>query len=103
MNRCGLNPRTKLSELAEQARAGAEKMITKNGKRYAALIDAGGLDYYHLLKRERIHLLLIEDARKGLEHIKAARVHDADKTIAKLQQRRKAESATAARSAKQRD
>ena len=38
---------------------------------------------------KRIHLLLIEDARKGLEDIKAGRVHDADKAVAKLQQRRK--------------
>ena len=65
--------RAKLSELAEQAKAGAEKIITKNGESYVALIDAGRLDYYHLLERERIHLLLIEDARKGLEDIKAGR------------------------------
>lgn len=94
--------RAKLSELAEQAKGGAEKIITKNGESYVALIDAARLDYYHLLERERIHLLLIEDARKGLEDIKAGRVHDADKAIAKLQRRRKAKSVTAARSAKQR-
>jgi antitoxin (DNA-binding transcriptional repressor) of toxin-antitoxin stability system len=95
--------RAKLSELAEQAKAGAEKIITKNGESYVALIDAGRLDYYHLLERERIHLLLIEDARKGLEDIRSGRVHDADKAISKLQQRRKARSATAAKSAKPRD
>ncbi len=94
--------RAKLSELAEQAKAGAEKIITKNGESYVALVDAGKLDYYHLLERERIHLLLIEDARKGLEDIRAGRVHDADKAIAKLQQRRKARPVTAARSAKPR-
>ena len=95
--------RAKLSELAEQAKAGAEKIITKNGESYVALIDAGRLDYYHLLERERVHLLLIEDARKGLEDIRAGRVHDADKAIAKLQKRRKATPVTAARSAKPRD
>lgn len=89
--------RAKLSDLAEQAKAGAEKLITKNGESYVALIDAARLDYYHLLERERIHLLLIEDARKGLEDIKAGRVHDADKAIAKLQRRSKAKSATSAR------
>ena len=92
--------RATLSELAEQAKAGAEKIITKNGESYVALIDAGRLDYYHRLERERIHLLLIEDARKGLEDIRAGRVHGADSAIAKLQQRRKARSTTAARSAK---
>jgi antitoxin (DNA-binding transcriptional repressor) of toxin-antitoxin stability system len=95
--------RAKLSELAEQAKGGAEKIITKNGESYVALIDARKLDYYHLLERERIHLLLIDDAGKGLEDIKAGRVHDGDKAIAKLQQHRKAKSATAARSAKQRN
>jgi prevent-host-death family protein len=81
--------RAKLSELADQAKAGAEKIITKNGESYVALIDASKLDYYHLLERERIHLLLIEDARKGLDDIKAGRVHHAGKAIAKLQRRRK--------------
>jgi antitoxin (DNA-binding transcriptional repressor) of toxin-antitoxin stability system len=95
--------RANLSELAEQAKAGAEKIITRNGESYVALIDATRLDYYHLLERERIHLLLIEDARKGLEDIKAGRVQDADKAIAKLQQRRKIKSATVTRSAKRRD
>jgi prevent-host-death family protein len=95
--------RANLSELAEQAKAGAEKIITKNGESYVALIDASRLDYYHLLERERIHILLIEDTRRGLEDIKAGRVQNADKAIAKLQQRRKAKSATVARSAKRRD
>ena len=80
--------RAKLSELADQAKAGAEKIITKNGESYVALIDADRLDYYHRLERERIHLLLIEDARRGLEDIAAGRTQDADAAIAKLQKRR---------------
>ena len=51
--------RSHLSELADQAKAGAEKIITKNGESYVALIDSDRLDYYHRLERERIHLLLI--------------------------------------------
>ena len=58
--------RANLSELAEQVKAGAEKIITKNGESYVALIDSDRLDYYHRLERERIHLLLIDDARRGL-------------------------------------
>ena len=80
--------RANLSELADQVKAGAEKIITKNGESYVALIDADRLDYYHRLERERIHLLLIDDARRGLEDIAAGRTHDADAAIAKLQQRR---------------
>lgn len=80
--------RANLSELAEQAKAGAEKIITKNGESYVALIDAGRLDYYHRLERERIHLLLLDDAKRGLEDIAAGRTEDADSAIARLQQGR---------------
>lgn len=80
--------RANLSELAEQVKAGAEKIITKNGESYVALIDADRLDYYHRLERERIHLLLIDDATRGLADITAGRTHDADAAIAQLQQHR---------------
>jgi antitoxin (DNA-binding transcriptional repressor) of toxin-antitoxin stability system len=82
--------RANLSELAVQVKAGAEKIITKNGESYVALIDADRLDYDHRLERERIHLLLIDDARLGLEDIVSGRTHDADHAIARLQKRRKA-------------
>jgi prevent-host-death family protein len=80
--------RATLSDLAEQVKAGAEKIITKNGESYVALIDADRLDYYHRLERERIHLLLIDDARRGLADIAAGRTQDADAAIAGLQVRR---------------
>lgn len=80
--------RANLSELADQVKAGAEKIITKNGESYVALIDADRLDYYHRLERERIHLLLIDDARRGLEDIAAGRTQAADLAIAQLQKRR---------------
>lgn len=80
--------RANLSELADQVKAGAEKIITKNGESYVALVDAERLDYYHSLERERIHLLLIDDARRGLEDIAAGRTQEADAALAALQQRR---------------
>lgn len=82
--------RANLSELAEQAKAGAEKIITKNGESYVALIGARRLDYYHQLERERIHLLVAEDVARGLADIAAGRTHEADAAIAGLQQRRAA-------------
>ena len=95
--------RANLSELADQAKAGAEKIITKNGESYVALIDAERLDYYHRLERERIHLLLIDDARRGLEDIVAGRTQDADAAIAQLQKRRAATKvSTAGKSARKR-
>jgi prevent-host-death family protein len=54
--------RANFSELAEAVKNGAEKIITKNGASYIALIDTERLDYYHQLERERIHLLLIDEA-----------------------------------------
>lgn len=92
--------RANLSDLADQAKAGAEKIITKNGESYVALIDADRLDYYHRLERERIHLLLIDDARRGLADIAAGRTVEADGAIAQLQQRRATSNAKAARAAK---
>jgi prevent-host-death family protein len=89
--------RANLSELAEQAKAGAEKIITKNGESYVALIAADRLDYYHRLERERIHLLLIDDAKRGLADITAGRTYEADAAISQLQQRRSGAAAKGAR------
>ncbi len=82
--------RANLSDLAEQVKGGAEKIITKNGESYVALINAERLDYYHRLEREHIHLLLIEDARRGLEDIVAGRVKDARQTLQRIKRRRAA-------------
>lgn len=92
--------RANLSELADQAKAGAEKIITKNGESYVALIDAARLDYYHRLERERIHLLLIDDAKRGLADIAAGRTFEADAAIDQLQRRRAAGAAKTASIAK---
>lgn len=80
--------RANLSDLADQVKAGAEKIITKNGESYVALIDAERLDYYHRLERERIHLLLIDDARKGLADVAAKRVRPAAAALADIRRRR---------------
>jgi prevent-host-death family protein len=80
--------RANLSELADQVKAGAEKIVTKNGESYVAIIDAQRLDYYHQLERERIHLLLIEDAAKGLADVAAGKVKDARGTLSAIKRRR---------------
>ena len=82
--------RANLSELADQAKAGAEKIITKNGESYVALIDSDRLDYYHQLERERIHLLLIDDASKGLDDVAAGKVKDARSVLQAIKRRRSA-------------
>jgi prevent-host-death family protein len=76
--------RANLSDLADQAKAGAEKIITKNGESYVALIDANRLDYYHKLEKERIHLLLIDDVKQGLDDIRHERTEDARAALKSL-------------------
>jgi prevent-host-death family protein len=78
--------RANLSDLADQVKAGREKIITKNGESYVALIDAERLDYYHQLETERIHLLLINEVNKGLDDIAAGRTQDARTAIGALRQ-----------------
>lgn len=80
--------RANFSELAEDVRSGAEKIITRNGESYVALIDARRLDYYHQLEREHIHLLLIDEAMRGLDDVAGGRVKDARDAIADLKRRR---------------
>ena len=80
--------RSRLSEIADEVKAGAEKVITKNGESFVALIDADRLDYYHRLERERIHLLLLDEAAMGLADVAAGRVKDARQAIRKLKSRR---------------
>ena len=41
------------------------------------------------MSANRIHLLLIEDAKRGLADIAAGRTQDADKALAEIQKRRK--------------
>lgn len=81
--------RTHLSEIAEQAHAGAEKIFTKNGESYVAMIDARRLDYYHQLERQHIHLLLIDEAERGLDDVVHGQVNDA-RTVLKTMKRRRA-------------
>ena len=76
--------RANLSELADEVKAGVEKIITKNGESYVALIDADRLDYYHRLERERINLLLLDEVERGLADVTAGRVRDAREALAEF-------------------
>lgn len=82
--------RAHFSELAEEVKAGAEKIVTKNGESFIALIDSDRLDYYHQLERERIHLVLINEASKGLDDVAAGRLKDARSAIQSIKRRRSA-------------
>ncbi|MBS1215526.1 MAG: prevent-host-death protein [Proteobacteria bacterium] len=82
--------RARLSEIADEVKAGAEKIITKNGESYVALIDADRLDYYHRLERERIHLVLLEEAAHGLADVEQGKVSDARQSIRRRRAKRSA-------------
>lgn len=59
--------RARLTELAEDVvGSGNEKVLTKNGASYVALVDARRLDYYHALEAEHANLVLADDAITAL-------------------------------------
>lgn len=67
--------RARLTELAEEVvNHGSEKLLTKNGASYVALVDARKLDYYHALEAEHAGLVLLQATVEGLEDIAAGRV-----------------------------
>jgi len=66
--------RSNFTQLAEASRRGHEKIITKNGESYVALVDPRRLDYYHRLEREHIHLQLLQEVRAGLDDVQAGNV-----------------------------
>lgn len=80
--------RSNLSELMDQVKAGAEKVITKNGESYVAIIDGERLDYYHRLERQHIHLLQIEEGSHGFADVAAGKVKDARKAIGQIKRQR---------------
>lgn len=65
--------RARFTELAEEVRAGREKIVTRNGESYVALIDARRLDHYHRLEREHIHLILLDEAARGWDDVEGER------------------------------
>jgi prevent-host-death family protein len=59
--------RARLTELAKEVvEGGAEKVLTKNGVRYVAIVDARKLDYYHALEEEHAGLVMVSEAEIGL-------------------------------------
>ncbi|MBC8752263.1 type II toxin-antitoxin system Phd/YefM family antitoxin [Paraburkholderia podalyriae] len=62
------------TELAEDVVAGAEKVLTKNGSAYVAIVDARKLNYDHALEAEHGRLVLLHDAEEGLKAALADKV-----------------------------
>ncbi|MGH8221883.1 MAG: type II toxin-antitoxin system Phd/YefM family antitoxin [Woeseiaceae bacterium] len=81
--------RARLTELAEEARAGREKLITRNGEAYVALVDARRLDHYHRLERELVHINLMDEAIRGLEELNAGPALSVQELRAKYRARKR--------------
>jgi antitoxin (DNA-binding transcriptional repressor) of toxin-antitoxin stability system len=73
-----------LEELAEEVRAGQEKILTRNGETYIALVDARRLDHYHSLERDSTYMDLLDEAARGLDDVDAGRTVSVDELRAKL-------------------
>ncbi len=74
--------RARLTELSDEVVGGAEKLLTKNGAAYVALVDAKKLDYYHALEEEYSGLVLLAEAESGLREVLAGkRVSNAELTL----------------------
>lgn len=82
--------RTHLSRLVDEVQKGAEKIITKNGVPAVAIIDARRLDYHHQLERENGHLMLLDEAERGIQDAIAGRTGDAQEMLAERRARSKA-------------
>jgi prevent-host-death family protein len=64
--------RARLTELTQDVVEGAsEKVLTKNGASYVAIIDARKLDCYHALGTEHTNLVLLSEAETGLRQVLA--------------------------------
>ncbi len=77
--------RARLTELADEVvGTGAEKVLTKNGASFVAIVDARKLDYYHTLEAEHAGLVLLDKAETGLRQLLAGQrvnSHDLSKAL----------------------
>ena len=77
--------RARLTELAEEVVGeGAEKVLTKNGSSFVAIVDARKLDYYHALEEEHANLVLLDEAKAGLRELLAGKRVSTDELMAAL-------------------
>lgn len=77
--------RARLTELADEVvGGGAEKVLTKNGASFVAIVDARKLDYYHALEEEHAALVLLNEAEVGLRQVVAGQRVSADDLLQAL-------------------
>ncbi|MEJ8797074.1 type II toxin-antitoxin system Phd/YefM family antitoxin [Trinickia caryophylli] len=70
--------------MADEVVGGAEKVLTKNGTSFVALVDAKKLDYYHALEIEHANLVLLDEAEAGLRELLDGQVVGNDELLRAL-------------------
>ncbi len=81
--------RARLTELADEvSKTGHEKIFTRNGESYVALITAGQLDEYRRFK-EAEHLSMLEALVEAAEDVEAGRIYTWDEFKPRLARLRK--------------
>lgn len=68
--------RARLTELLDEVKGGATKVITRNGHASAALIDIEELDELHRLREQAKQFEWLEGISRSLDDIEAGRVSD---------------------------
>lgn len=61
-----------------------EKVLTKNGVRFVAIVGARKLNYYHALEEEHASLVLLDGAETGLDELLAGKQISTDELISAL-------------------
>lgn len=61
-----------------------EKVLTKNGVSFVAIVGARKLNYYHALEEEHASLVLLDGAETGLEELLAGKRISTDELISAL-------------------
>lgn len=87
--------RARLSELADEAKKGDDKIITRNGEAFVALIDVKKLEYFQELERVSQERELARDVSRGLEDAAAGHTlserafkTSLDRRLARMRKRR---------------
>lgn len=69
---------SRLTELADDVVAGVEKVLTKDGEPFVAIIDARKLAYYRALEAEHRQRVVLDGTAKGFNDTLSGRVRSGD-------------------------
>ena len=61
-----------------------EKVLTKNGVSFVAIVGARKLNYYHALEEEHASLVLLDGVETGLDELLAGKRISTDELISAL-------------------